>query len=400
MSRNPPAGPVPPRWRVLAAGVFALLLTLGVARFAYTPLLPQMQAQAGLGVAAAGWLATINYAGYLSGAFLASRIQNLQLKDRLYRAGMVLAVFSTWMMAWSTDPLGWALSRFLGGLSSSAGMLLASGLVLNWLMRHGHRSELGIQFAGIGLGIAGCAAWAAWLSGWLDWQGQWLGFTALAAVLLVPALAWLPRPEADGPQAQGADMSDRPPSPAYLRLFMAAYFCAGAAYVIGATFIVDIVNKLPGTTGQGNWAFLAIGLGAAPASMAWDLVARRVGDLWALTWAGLLQLVGIVLPVFPGGLWCTMVGAVLFGATFVGMVSLVLTIAGRYYPTRPAKMMGKMTLAYGSAQIIAPAVTAGMAVRTGSYVGGLYLAAAAMVLGIVLLLALMRLEARPGATRH
>lgn len=393
MHRHSQSPSIPPRWRVLAAGVFALLLSLGVARFAYTPLLPQMQAQAGLGVAAAGWLATVNYAGYLSGAFLASRISDLVLKDRLYRAGMVLAVLSTWMMTWSTDPLWWAFSRYLGGLSSSAGMLLASGLVLNWLMRHGHRSELGIQFAGIGLGIAGCAAFAAWLTSWLDWEGQWLGFSALAAVLLVPALAWLPRPDALSQGAHlSADLRDRPPGRAYLRLFMAAYFCAGAAYVIGATFIVDIVNKLPGTAGQGNWAFLAIGLGAAPASMAWDLVARRVGDLWALTAAGVLQLIGILLPVTPGGLVPTMVGAVLFGATFVGMVSLVLTIAGRYYPTRPAKMMGQMTLSYGAAQIIAPAVTASIAVRTGTYVGGLYLAAAAMVMGIVLLLFLMRLE--------
>jgi Ca2+/H+ antiporter len=55
-------------------------------------------------------------------------------------------------------------------------------------------------------------------------------------------------------------------------------------------------------------------------------------------------------------------------------------------------MMGQMTLSYGAAQIIAPAVTASIAVRTGTYVGGLYLAAAAMVMGIVLLLFLMRLE--------
>lgn len=58
------------RLKVLSAGIFSLLLTLGVARFAYTPLLPLMQQQAGLGVAQAGWLAAINYAGYLSGALL------------------------------------------------------------------------------------------------------------------------------------------------------------------------------------------------------------------------------------------------------------------------------------------------------------------------------------------
>ena len=41
------------RLRVLGAGIFSLVLVLGVARFSYTPLLPLMQQQAGLGVAAA-----------------------------------------------------------------------------------------------------------------------------------------------------------------------------------------------------------------------------------------------------------------------------------------------------------------------------------------------------------
>ena len=59
------------RLKVLGAGIFSLVLVLGVARFAYTPLLPLMQQQAGLGMAEAGWLAAINYAGYLSGAMVA-----------------------------------------------------------------------------------------------------------------------------------------------------------------------------------------------------------------------------------------------------------------------------------------------------------------------------------------
>ena len=59
------------RLKVLTAGILGLLLFLGIARFSYTPLLPLMREQAGLGVAAGGWLAAINYAGYLSGALLA-----------------------------------------------------------------------------------------------------------------------------------------------------------------------------------------------------------------------------------------------------------------------------------------------------------------------------------------
>jgi predicted MFS family arabinose efflux permease len=386
------------RLQVLGAGIFSLLLTFGVARFAYTPLLPIMQQQAGLGLAEAGWLAALNYAGYLSGALIASLISDLVLKDRLYRIGLVVAIVSTAMMGLTSNPWLWTLSRFIAGLSSAAGMLLGTGLILNWLIRHNHRPELGIHFTGIGIGIAGCsvAVWA--MSGSLDWQQQWFAFTAISCFLIVPALAWLPAPDTSPVTKSGVPMRDNPPSPLFLRLFMAAYFCAGFGYVISATFIVAIVDGLPGLAGQGALAFLAIGLAAAPAAFNWDLIARYTGDLNALILAAVLQIVGIVLPVAVGGLIPTFFGALLFGGTFIGMVSLVLTMAGRYFPTRPAKMMGRMTLSYGVAQIIGPAIVGWLATRLGNYSIGLYLAGGVMVVGVVLLAILKLVEKRDAAT--
>lgn len=385
------------RMRVLSAGIFSLLLALGIARFAYTPLLPLMQQQAGLGIADAGWLAAINYGGYLCGALLASLISDLVLKDRLYRLGMLLAIASTVVMGLTTDVTIWALSRFVAGMSSAAAMLFGTGLILNWLIRHNHRSELGIHFAGIGLGIAGCAAAVELMHHWLDWREQWFALSALGCLLAIPALRWLPPPDTSGLTRSGEKMEDNPPSALFMRLFMAAYFCAGVGYVVSATFIVAIVDRLPGMAGQGTLVFLALGIGAAPACIVWDLIARRTGDLNALILAAVLQIAGILLPL-AGGLPAALAGAMLFGGTFIGMVSLVLTMAGRYYPTRPAKMMGKMTVSYGVAQILAPAITGWLAAgRAGDYGVGLYLAAGVMLVGTLLLLLLRAVSRREAA---
>lgn len=380
------------RLKVMGAGIASLILVMGIARFAYTPLLPIMQEQAGLSLAGAGWLAAINYAGYLSGALVAASISNLVLKDKLYRIGIVLGVVTTLMMGLSNDFWVWALSRYLAGLTSAAGLLLGTGLILNWLIRNDHKPELGIHFGGVGLGIAGCAAAVMFMHPSLNWQEQWYAFTALACVLLIPALGWLPAPDTSGITKSGQVMADNPPSALFMRIFMAAYFCAGVGYVVSVTFIVAIVNHLPGMAGWGNLAFLAIGVGAAPACINWDLIARRIGELNALVLASLLQIIGILLPVLQGGLSGALLGSLLFGGTFIGIVSLVLTMAGRYYPTRPAKMMGKMTLSYGVAQILGPAVTGWLAARLGSYVAGLYIAAAIMVIGTLLLYLLKVVE--------
>ena len=149
-------------WQVTTGGVCGLVLTIGLARFAYTPLLPSLQSQTGLSDAGAGALAAINYAGYMSGALAASWIDDVRWRHRLYSTGLWLALLTTAAMALTPWMPAWALWRYLGGLCGATGMLLGSGLVLGWLMRHGHRPELGLHFMGIGLGIVVSAvgAWA------------------------------------------------------------------------------------------------------------------------------------------------------------------------------------------------------------------------------------------------
>lgn len=380
------------RIKVLSAGILSLILMLGIARFAYTPLLPLMQQQAGLGVSEAGWLATINYVGYFCGAVSASLISDLTAKDRLYRIGLITAVVTTAGMGLTENLWLWALLRFFAGLSSAAGLLLGSGLILNWLIRHDHRSELGIHFSGLGLGIAFCAIAIEYMNQYLTWDQQWLTLTVVGVLLLIPAWLWLPPPDTTTSTRSGVVMLDAPPSKVFLRVFMVAYFCAGVGYVVSATFIVAIVNQIPGLEGKGSWTFMVLGLAAAPACIIWDLLARRFGDLNALLAAFILQTVGILLPVIEPGLLPTIIGAALFGGTFIGIVSLVLTMAGRYYPTRPAKMMGKMTISYGIAQILAPAITGILAEHSGHYNDGLIIAAAMMTLGAILIFQLRRIE--------
>ncbi len=376
-----------PRYRVLLAGLFSQLLCVGVARFAYTPLLPVMQQQTWLSDADGGWLAALNYAGYMLGALTAASIGSIRLKDTLYRLTLVLALVSTAGMALTESFWAWAALRFVAGFSSSGAMLLASGLILHWLIQHGQRGELGIHFAGVGLGMLLAALAVELMMGLaLDWQAQWWGFALLAVVLLVPAWGWLPRPARPLEGGTGGQRQAQPPSRTFMRLMLAAYFCAGYGYVISATFIVAIVEREPLLAGAGNWTFALVGLAAAPAVMLWDLVARWIGYLGALIAAMALQVVGIVLPALTDSLAGVLVSAVLYGGTFLGCVSLVLTMAGRLYPQSPARLMGRMTLAYGAAQILAPALTGMLAEASGHYDTGLWLAGGFVALGAVLLI--------------
>lgn len=395
MSTSPAAsGAHTLRTRVLLAGVCALVLSVGLARFAYTPLLPMMRDQAGLSHVAGGWLATANYAGYMSGALLAAWVSDLRTKFWIYRLGLVLAVLTTAAMGLTQDPTLWALLRFVSGFSSTAGMLLASGLVLNWLMRHGHRPELGLHFAGVGLGIVVSGVAVGGMAHTLAWDAQWLALGALGAVLFVPAWCWLPAPAPL--HVHTAQAPSTPPSQRWLVLMMAAYFCAGFGYVISATFIVAILVKLPALAAWGSWAWVIVGLAATPSNFVWDRVARALGQIPALLLAYAVQTLSVLVPLFTDGPGWNLLGALLYGGTFAGIVSLTLTLIGRHYPANPAKAMARLTLSYGVAQVLAPAMAGYIAAATGSYAGALGVTAGVLTLGMGVLTLLLRTPSSQG----
>lgn len=376
--------------KVMVAGLFSLILTMGIARFAYTPLLPVMLDQTFLSDATGGWLATINYMGYMTGVLIAASISDLKLKDTLYRIGLIIAIISTIGMGIIENYILWSIMRFIAGLSSAGGLIIGSGLILNWMIRHGHKPELGLHFGGVGLGIAVTAIFSLLMSGdsllaHLDWAQQWQVFTVLALLCAIPAWLWLPRPANSTVSEPGKTLIDKPPRRNWMLLLYSSYFCAGIGYVISATFLVAIVDQQAHLKGNGSLVWLVAGLAAAPSCIFWDRVARKTGELKAISIALLINILGIIIPAFSHSLSGVLISGFFFGATFIGIVSLMLTMVGKFYPTKPAKPMGRLTLSYGIAQIIAPAISGTIAEVSGNYSMPLIMAALIMSVGVVLL---------------
>ncbi|MFW6258314.1 MAG: YbfB/YjiJ family MFS transporter [Halochromatium sp.] len=140
--------------------------------------------------------------------------------------------------------------------------------------------------------------------------------------------------------------------------------------------------------------WLLVGLAAAPAPILWDRIARRWGYLRTLQVAYLLQIVGILLPVLSGSLAAAIASSLLFGLTFIGIVSLVLTMVGVRYPAHPAQIMARLTVGFGIAQIIAPVIAGELAELRGTFDDSLIMVGVIMVLGLLCLVAMERMAAR------
>lgn len=370
------------RYKVMAAGIAALILTVGIARFAYTPMLPLMTREAGLSRFAGGMLATLNYVGYLAGLLLVTSMRQAQQRYLLYRASLVAAVLTTMALAWTQDVYVWGALRVVAGVTSVAGMILAAGLVFDWLRAHGHNPVLGLHFSGLGLGIALSGIAAIVMQGRLHWDGQWLVLGLVGMLFLIPAWLWIPRPIAAPARQQVATPA---PSRCWLTAVTFAYFCAGFGYVISATFIVAILEATPQFAGKGAWIWVLVGIAAIPASLLWDRVAHTTGVARALLLVYAVQVVAIVIPAATDASLPNLIAAFLFGITVTAIVSLMLSLVSRRYPANASAAMARLTASYGISQIAAPAIAGALATLTGGYRVSLWMAAGMMLLGMVAL---------------
>ena len=85
-------------FNILLAGIIGLFIGVGVARFAYTSLLPSMLDDKTLSLTFSGVLASTNYVGYLLGALFAVFIKDINTKIKYFRFGLILCVITTIIM--------------------------------------------------------------------------------------------------------------------------------------------------------------------------------------------------------------------------------------------------------------------------------------------------------------
>jgi MFS family permease len=383
--------------RVQSACVIGGVITVGIARFSYTPMLPEMIDDIGLTESVAGFLAAANYAGYLCGALIVSFLHCISFKVTLYKCSLFVAAITTLGMAVTVSEEIWYLMRFLSGLSAAGGVLLGGGLLMHWLRENKAKPELGIFFSSLGIGIVLTAVTAELIKNSFSWDQQWLIYGLLASVLIIPVLIWFP---GFGHLVKAADTVNNKTNPS--RLFFvtlqSAYFCAGFGYVVTATFLVAIVEMLPGLEGHGWAVWLWVGIAAAPGCWLWDLYARKAGMWSALLLAYLVNVASVALLLIEQSQWTVYSSAVLYGFSFIGIVSMTLAMMGRLYPSNPSKPMSHLTFSYGVAQVVAPALVGVLAQKSGSFSEGLSITLAVLGVGTVLVICASILLKRSSAT--
>ena len=137
-------------------------------------------------------------------------------------------------------------------------------------------------------------------------------------------------------------------------MLFVSYTLEGIGYIVAGTFLVAAIKQTSsGWLGNGAWLF--VGLAAAPSAALWAWLGARWSHPKLLVVALMLQAVGIALPAVAGGAAAALVGAVLFGGTFIGVSTMALA-AGRLLQFPGAVAL--LTAGYSAGQIIGPVAVA------------------------------------------
>jgi predicted MFS family arabinose efflux permease len=376
---------------IIIAGMFAVIIGLGVARFAFTSLLPSMLSDY-LTITFAGILASLNFAGYLSGSILSIFIKDINQKVLLFRGGIILAIFSTIVLAYSTNDTVWVIARVVAGFAGAMAFVVGSAIVMMKLKMQSKTKAMGIHFSGIGFSILTTDLISRYvLSSNGTWQDSWVVLTFFAAVLSLYSMYILSFDKKVNQNIVKHKFDTKIFTPFVIILIM-AYFAEGVGFVVQATFLPDIINNLPGLEGYGNLTWTLVGLAGIPSCIIWMRLAHKYGSVNIIIIALFLQMIGILIPTFTNNLYLNFLSGIFYGGTFVGLVALFMNLGGQLAKHNPVVLMGALTTSYGIGQVIAPLYSVYFIDLYGNYDYALYLTAFIVLGGILLLLFAKRFQ--------
>lgn len=369
---------------IILAGILALIVGVGVARFVFTSLLPSMLEDY-LTVTFAGVLASINYIGYLGGSIFAIFIKDINAKVKYFRIGMVICVFTTLVLGLSDNDTIWAISRVIAGFGAAMALVVGSAIVMTKLKMESKTKAMGIHFSGIGFSVlvTDLISRTVFAFG-EDWRTAWIVLTIFglfAAIYSVYILSF----DKEVKQNVVKHGFDKSLFSTFVILLIVAYFTEGVGMVVQGTFLPDIINSLDGLNGFGGYTWTIAGLAGIPSCIIWMTLAHRYGSVNIIIIAMLFQVVGILIPALTSNMYLNLFSGVLYGGTFVGLVALFMNLGGKIAGSNPVILMGALTTSYGIGQVGAPLYSVKLIEVFGNYSIALYVTAAIVFSGAVLL---------------
>jgi len=363
---------------VAVAGLLALAVGMGIGRFAFTPILPMMQEDAGVSIAMGGWLASANYIGYLLGAL---SVMGLRMRaTSAIRAGLVTIGLATLAMGLESGLVWWLVLRAIAGVASAWVLINVSAWCLERLAALGRLGLTNTVFAGVGAGIvlAGGLCLALMHAG----DGSASAWTVLGAISLALAVGTWPAFRRDA-AAPGTSERTETRAVAWDRESLRLVLCYGAfgfGYIIPATFLPVMARQVIRDPAVFGWSWPVFGAAAMGSTLAVAALRSLMSNrrLWIVS--HLVMALGVALPVIWSSIVAIMVAGLLVGGTFMVVTMVGMQEARSVAGARATGLMAALTSAFALGQIFGPIVVSYVVAAGGGFSSALLVAGAVLLL--------------------
>jgi predicted MFS family arabinose efflux permease len=380
---TPPAYAHPARLILILS--LAPTIGLGIGRFAYALVLPDMRDSLHWSYSAAGFMNTINAVGYLAGALVASKlIRRFGLAASILW-GTIACVFSLMLCAVTGNFAVLSFARLVAGFGGAACFVGGGALAATIAQSRPDRANflLSLFYAGPGIGILASGLIAPYVLqafGPGSWWIVWWALTLLSVAMLVPLLLVPLGGNAAIDHAARVGFSVRP-----VLIYLTAYFLFGAGYIAYMTFMIAYVRDGGGGAAAQSLFWSLIGMSAFATPWVWRRVlALDRGGLATTIILGVNAL-GAALPIFGHSPLLLAVSALVFGVAFFAVVGSTTAFVRFNYPVSgwPAGI-AVMTIAFGIGQTLGPIAVGAITDALGSLSYALNVSAAMLALGALL----------------
>jgi MFS family permease len=380
--RRPPPDAHPARLILIMS--LAATVGLGIGRFAYALVLPDMREDLGWSYSAAGFMNTINAVGYLAGALMASRLIRRVGWSAAIRGGTLACVAALGLCALTGNFVALSLARLVLGVGAAAGFVAGGALAATIAQSRPERANflLSLFYAGPGIGILASGLIAPFTLAHFgpgSWWIVWWVMALLSAAMTIPL--FLVRIESNARFTDGghASFAILP-----VLIYLAAYFLFGAGYIAYMTFMIAYVRDGGGGAAAQAAFWSLIGMSAFVTPWVWRRVLAL--DRGGLATAIILgtNALGASLPILGNSTAWLAISAVVFGVAFFAVVGSTTAFVRFNYPHEVwPSAIAAMTISFGIGQTLGPIVVGAITDALGSLSYALNVSAAMLALGAV-----------------
>ncbi|MGY0553286.1 YbfB/YjiJ family MFS transporter [Vreelandella sp. 2A-K22] len=372
----------------LMTGIMATLAGIGIARFAYTPLLPAIIQEGWFTASQGAYLGAANLLGYFIGALAAHSLSE-RFSPRLVMAASFAGIALSFVLCAGAGGFLWFFFwRLVSGIAGAILMVVGPSLALAATPPE-RRTRVGAMvFTGIGFGALLSAFIVPLLLG-LSLTVTWgtLGLLCIAAGLLCDwGVAHLTSPITAS--SVGNSSTGYAGVKVVVLLVIGAYALDAIGFVPHTVFWVDYLareNALGNQAASLQWGIF--GLGALCGPFMVGALAHRVGWQGGLMIAFAAKAAAVLLPVFSLALLSQSVSSFMVGAMIPGIVALTSgRLAELVGPTAHKKLWGQATAAFAAAQAVAGYAMSALYGAWGSYTPLFAISGLILVAGFLLVL--------------